>query len=627
MGQFFTLFGLALLAFLILYLIGHFLLGLFCSDKGKTFHKLSISVVLIPSIYAIISTGGISIMTLNLILIGLLLIYSRDKWTFTFDWKQGGNPFDKEFLFSLVSFIVFFIAFYIDLSSNYVNPNMFGVDYLFYAREASYLKTFGIENTNNEFYNAFKGGTVPYHYHELWFTSMLSSIFKTHSLSTLLLFTYTIIYTTIASGVVYLVRIIKATFQQELKMIDYLIVVLFFMLSVPDISFLVGIDALKISGWVFPVLGHHKLILIYFFMLWIITSVIQRQYFAVAIFSSLLVVSQVSVSISLMISTGLYLLYIGFTSKWKLKQYAIHLMPLVVTTVFFYFFYALFGDDNNIALSNNEILDQYDSKEELMRCINIIGKTTLQALYNLFPFVLFFLLTRKKKVIWKKDFLLFTLFSMFSGLFVWAALNQMQDSVQLWSNMFTVSSNVGMLVSIILLVIYIKRKSFYVLPVLILLFSTQYYLFNQKYKEEPIELDQSIKELVTLEPNFVFLKQASDYQVSTQKYEQIYIGQVYHLMQLFDPLKITCLSMDQIKVETAIEKKYVVLNTFYKYIEDLKAKEEHTSFEEAQLKFINENAINYVLVYKNRELPVHFTQLFKPKAVGTVDGYSMYERK
>ena len=622
-----SLFGFLLISYLFTYLFGGLLTTLLSKEdyNASSFLRLTAGLVGVITIYSIVKTQGVTINLLNLILIIFILIHQK-RISFNFKLKKW-LTFKNDFLISIGVLIVIFLI-QLTQVDRFVAPNFFTADYLFYARAAAFLRDTGIESTNIEYFLIGSKGVTPYHYAELWFTAFFSELFKMHTLKSYIFIVVPIMYSTLFLGALRIVKEIIKTNDSKTRIITYALAVAFLFFSVPNLDFIINLPALKLSNWVFPTFGHHKLMFVLLFVVWIYLLLLKKKYYLVILVSCFLVISNVSVAIPIMLSIGVFLLILLFRRQLSWKEVMSYLIPLVVTTFFIGLFYSLFAEKNGVSLSFVEIIAQYETIEKWTTIINIIGKTTLQCTYNLIPILIPLLLIRKVIVPSHRDIYLFTILSFMFGLITYALLNEMHDAPQLWSNLFIATINISILISISLMIVQLPKFKWQVIALgfVFVLFGMQYFMF---YKEHNVEVKhvQSEVDLSFLNgKRIVFIKETEDYSDSYSKYEQVYLGGLNQLMISNNSLIITCITTHKIPVENETERKFIAVTTFSKYLKKLKKDNEFSSFNQAQEQFIYDFDIEYLLNYERRVLPENLANVFESTSLGVIDGYSIHER-
>lgn len=184
------------------YFVGAILTSFFkIEDSNKyynTFVRLTIGFTTITTIYALIKTTGNSVLSL-FIAIAIL-------WWYTYRKKISIPKIQLQSLINshITSIcglsLVFGIYFLFFVSGNPLH-DIPHIDDVFYTSLSTKLGYFGIETSNSLFDGEWDTAT-PYHYVELWFLNLLTSIFNTNPMYTYSVIERTIGCTILTSGMI-----------------------------------------------------------------------------------------------------------------------------------------------------------------------------------------------------------------------------------------------------------------------------------------------------------------------------------------------------------------------------------------------------------------------------------------
>ena len=191
---------------LFLYIIGTIItLPLRTEDNDScydTFVSLVVGFLAVTTIYAIVKTGGNTVLSFIGIVAVVYWIQTRKKISFSSNGLRSilnSNVLNAFFL-SLALF-VYFLFFSSITSINYI-PHFDDVYYTFLSTK---LGNFGIE-TGNSVYDGGWHNASPYHYVELWFLNLLVSVFKMNPMFTYAVVERTIGCTMLAMGMITIAR-------------------------------------------------------------------------------------------------------------------------------------------------------------------------------------------------------------------------------------------------------------------------------------------------------------------------------------------------------------------------------------------------------------------------------------
>lgn len=618
----FKLYGCLISSFLLIYIVTSIFLD---SKKNSTFNIMLVGVVIFPTIYAVIVSRGVSVLSILLIITLIsFLFYRKVKIRIRFS-NINPKPIIIGIVFLTGIYIIHLFYFYNFIEGiNYIIKS----DYEYYSRLASYLRDTGIENINIELFLSESKSVVPYHYIEMWFTAFVSDFFKIHSQYALMLIVIPILYSVIFFGGVDIIRIIKNKLGIKKNIIDYLIGLFILITSTAGFLYPNYIPFLKSDVWSMQVHGYHKLIYVYAIFIAILINFLKKDYKLVSLLVSILIVCQVNVAPAILVSYTLFFVYQLKLRRISMKSFIENISLPMITLVLFGLFYKIYGGQDNVSLEKSEIINQFNNFSNIRIAINIIGKTFIQILIISLPFfILFFYYRKRLKKYIEKDFFYFLIFLNIGSLLSWVLFNQMHDSVQLWGNLFLVFSNITVF-TLSFLVYYSSKNNLTkaIVVLLILIVSIVNYSKNKDVKTKVLHTKQDVKSVFAKKDfKVVFIKEKEDYTSYFLKHEQTWVGQNSSLMRTFDPLLITCISNYNIPIIDFKDEKFNQNTTFIKYISKLKEDSLFLGYLDAQVKFIKDYKINYVMVNHFGSLPENISYEFKNKVLGDIDGYRVYE--
>ena len=621
------------ISFLGVYLIGHLLLSFFYKDsKDKLFQKLVIGVTILPFIYAVYKTNGVTVLSLTILIATIFIYHKRELITISSIssfWKRFLTV-DKGFVATYIALIIFYfiqLNSMFDLSTGI--PLAIDKDYSNYARVARYLRDFGIENRNIEYFLIDKGGVTIYHYTELWFSAFTSQLLNIHSQYALHLFVYPILLAVVYSGIILLISRVKSILKMnntltDNKLFSYITPYFFFTLSMFASLYPNNIELLKMDLWATSILSMPKLLYVYVYSICMVLFVLKEDYFSLSIVACLLSISYSAITPALFFAISLFFFYSFLFQKKSLKITLLNFYPLVITAISILIFYMVFGEKDGVTPSFLELINNYTSINAYQTFINIIGKTIIQIIITSSPIIILWLFLRKKI---NSELSRFLIFIVLSGVFFYAILHQMHDAIQLWANLYVPFVNIFAFVVLIIGLVSISDKKLIIPNILILVIL--FFGINTRFPFRKINNPLNMVNTSLLDdemPKFAFIKEKEDYKDYYSNFDQVYAGATHTLMRKYDPLLIVCLSTHNINSENEKLYRFNKNATFEKYMRLLKEKDVYKNIEQAQINFIKEFEIDYLLSYKNRDLPTHFNTYFKNQPIGYVDGFSIHER-
>ena len=196
-----------ILALLLTYTVGKIITS-YIKVNESFFFKLFITNIIgfttVVLFYSILKAHGRTVNVLLLPIIGFLLYHFRT----SFIKKPFLNlpEITKELLWSLIPFTLMFLYqswFYFDFSAGEIKP-LFG-DFHRYAFFTQSLHLWGLESylaEMNYFSPSFRSGIVPYHYPELWLTSLFSLLFQNSLVNSYYFTVYPLLAGTFILGII-----------------------------------------------------------------------------------------------------------------------------------------------------------------------------------------------------------------------------------------------------------------------------------------------------------------------------------------------------------------------------------------------------------------------------------------
>ena len=161
-----------------------FLLNFFKNENTASY--LTSGVIITPSFYAIYITNFKTIF-IGLIFF-LLFRIIKVRREYRINWSEI-------FSYFLLSSSIFLLL--LSIIFNF-NPNyVITTDYQFYAKLAAYINELRFENVSLDYSNTLEQLCMPYHYAHIYFTGLVSKLFKIHTQYSLTLVVYPIVFSTI----------------------------------------------------------------------------------------------------------------------------------------------------------------------------------------------------------------------------------------------------------------------------------------------------------------------------------------------------------------------------------------------------------------------------------------------
>jgi hypothetical protein len=439
---FFKAFGILLVCLGCFFSGGYIVLRLM-HRKGGTdswwtmYLSLITGVYLLVSLYAIIQTGGVTVM-LPIPLLILLLLYNYRRSAASpviFEGKRS-NMFSA--LYLLLSATVYFLFYaWIFLKSG-ASFQYAGGDVAYYARVAEHLNAFGRENNHIGYLFPEKTLVSFYHYGDIWPTAFVHGIFGITPIVAAMLVVYPLLMTIICAGSAALVHSIVGGTKNG--WLVFVTVVVGFIggksFLFPSFLFSGTVDIYSRALADFPkalLLGCNIPLILY--------CVWTQRTWALLIASIIAAVTFVNAMPALLVGTGLWILWKGF-QKGNLAKTLLMLAIAAVSTAGFFFLlygvypkYAASGDPASATIQIAKM------PFHLKTAINIFGGGVLQ--FSVFApiLVLFlFLIVTSRSKRQQPDYaapVVFTVLLIVVGLGTWAATYAYTpEAVQFFGNIF-----------------------------------------------------------------------------------------------------------------------------------------------------------------------------------------------
>jgi len=623
-------------------LTGHTLYSLLPVKKDisnrflSLFLSLLIGVVFLITIFSVIATGFKTVNLLFLLLGGFLIYINYDRNAIrTKSFIKDTICFIKQNILILFILCIPFYAyeaiwFLRDGSFNFVIPF---VDYVDMYNISQVITLTGQENNkyllSNFYYPQFKG-ISPYHFFELWFNGSLSYILKLPGALTLMLFVYPFFYFTAYIGIL--------AFWENYGIINiYKILISFLLLFTGGMffSFYENYELLKWYGGSVGNIAHiwgKKMSVLYPFIIAAYLCFIKNKYICAII----LFLSACIAAIGIMpgIVAGIFLFIVSNKIHKTLSKNDIKLSLIV----FFTFFITLlivffaFGNKNQDSLGFTTIVADFfkafnPSNMKVIFDRFVYPVLRLTVIFSPFLiFVLYVFLKYKRGIKEIIVLLFFIVLTMISGALVGA-----YASINIFSGIQFFAYTFCMLIIYIMLCFVIEYSknniwpltSKSVLPfafILFFVFSTSYNIHNN------IKLQKHYKNKSEKLYSYTYLEQITNF-LNNNNINPLgvcFMGKQDIAEYPLNAYGITGLTFSGMSIKLTNDF-HAVSNLsifdlsfnptggfplqlfksfeFYNFVEAQKNKLEFTSIKQSQLDFIKQNSIQYVLVYKNAEIP------------------------
>lgn len=628
--QYFTLLAFAAAA----YISGHLLLHVcgLAPRKDAALWNFVAGIMLLTTAYATVHAHGRSILASNLLLFAMAVVFKRQGRT---EASSSPTPFlrtlwptGKEAIWSLLALSFIFL---LNLSVLFDLRNgaarLLNKDYSFYTRLAASLRDHGVENTLVEAYLPFKGSLGPYHYFEVWLAAGISHLTGFHDQFALALQANSLLFFGSFLGAMALLRELDVHMVIRSSVTKMLLALSLLFITVAKWLYPVWIPLLSMDVWGASMFAMPKNAIVYVLLFPMVIALLRGQWMTLSLLACTVATAYTPVAPVVFLTVGTLLLWAAWQKLTTLAHVLRCFIPMVVLTIAIAALYIFLGDQGQMGFSTSDPISHSPTPLAIKTMVNIAGKGTLQILITTFPFLLLgYWALRRVEIFWR-ILLLFILTACF-GLLVYAVMHGMHDSVQLWTIIYLPVANIFIWSILTLTLLHYKfgRPQHAVALLFLLVLMYMNIPAFHAYKSPTGMEYQPITVVPGTSPRFAFITDKDDYTTVFTKLEDVYIGSTHSLMRQFDPLYITCISNQIIPSDNEFQENRQKSSTFLRYVEELKAKGEFSSYEQAQIQFVQQFKVDYLLVSRQRPLPSYLQELFDPHTSQSVDGYAVYVR-
>lgn len=616
------------------YVSGHLLLHVcgLAPRKDAALWNYVAGLVLLTSVYATVHAHGRSILALNLLLFAMAVVFKRQGRTGTTaspaSLLRGLWPAGKEAIWGLLALsFIFLLNLSMLFDLRHGVARLLNKDYSFYARLAASLRDHGVENTLVEVFLPFKGSLGPYHYFDVWLAAGISDLTGFHDQFALAIQANSILFFGSFLGATALLRELDVHNVIRSSVAKMLLALSLLFITVAKWLYPVWIPLLNMDVWGASMFAMPKNAIVYVLLFPMVLALIRGQWMTLSLLACVLATAYTPVAPVVFLTVGTLLLWAVWQKLTTLGQVLRCFIPMVVLTIAIAAFYSMLGDQGQTGFTASDPISYSLTPLAIKTMVNIAGKSSLQIFITTIPFLLLGYWALRRVDVIRRILLLFVLTAFF-GLLIYAVMHAMHDSVQLWSIIYLPVANIFIWCILILTLLHYKfgrpQQAVALLFLLALVYMNVPALHAYK---SPTGLEYDPITLVPgTSPTFAFITDKDDYSSVFTKLEDVYIGSTHSLMRQFDPLYITCISNQIIPSDNEFQADRQKSSTFLRYVEELKAKGEFTNYEQAQIQFVQQFKVDYLLMSRQRPLPFYFYELFDPHSSRSVDGYAVYVR-
>jgi hypothetical protein len=513
---------------------------------------------------------------------------------------------------SFFIFLVYSLQFFL----LFENGNIFSIklpsqDLTFYARCADYLSATGIEFCNNDY--LFSASSKPYHFADLWFNSVISSLGGNNTAMSLVL-TFKTIYLTIFYIGILAILENKYQLNYKIKIICGL-TIFFTPLYISAYDNFHILTEMTIFSQTFS--QAQKLFFIEVFLLAaILLNIINYRKLAVATILCLPVVYTVTM-VPVFAGFLVYLIYVYLSDKEiAYDELAIGIIPAIYILGYYFVFNSSSDEVNPYAFNLLDIVN-------FRHTTNIVAGTLLKHIILFFPVgILFFLYVRNKRsdkniflVIKSNSICIFILSLPMFGLILWSITSGDPNAVQLFQN---ISMPILYTISIILILIsFIELSLHYKWLIFLLLIANAFFQVKDLIEIKPSHgkyfIQQLMQKKIAENKIYVTYKPISWYS-SFFSFGDKGINLGNYLAYFYNNTQPVSLDMIDVPIIGDVNfvknvNKSIKSSTFQQYINEKKRIGINKKNYEYQLDFIRENNVRILITLKSVNLPTHLSRL------------------
>lgn len=534
--------------------------------------------------------------TINIFFIPVLMscvfYYFRTHKTIRFKWAINRNRIKEILSILSVVNIIYVLNFLYIYDFNNNNLRIHNPDFIYYAKIAQYLGKTGLESF---ILSPHAKAIIPYHYFELWITSMFT-IGKANHLTVLLLLTHPFFYI-----LIFLLSrelfVEQSSFKRNILGIFILFVNCFFIPSLAQLNGFMEGNLIFFEN----VILHKKISAIYFYLLLLLVCYIRlrKEYFYILLVGlPVIYFSQFFACAGMIL--GIHLHSCLHSKKINIRFLSYHTFFLLGIILF----YKLGGFSSSLSLN------QFSQYLFYKRSLNIFAGTYLRFILLLFPFIIIYILKYRYFHVYHSELLTIMVLSVNCSLAAWALFQKEIDGHQLFVNFIIPLMNI----SIAILLIHLKLR--WALLSFFILFSLHWKMYITK---PPIPYFNTTLELSKDSSSVAFFKQTSKYNeaFSINPYASVPLAHIYLLN---DQIKMYDMTITYVQPKDT---------KYYSVIELLKKTNEYdvyrNSFKnEGEIGFIKKYNINRIIFDKKESVPKEVLQKFKYYT--TLDGCEIWKK-
>lgn len=626
--SFFAVTALLALTILLGYLLQFIVNKVYASQSGShslgLFWKLITGTLLLISVFAILSTKGVS---LFLIVPILLFYFVKKKLEITTENKEA---ISKQHLLFFICSVVFNFFFYLwaiqSFSQDYVT--YVSGDFNIYFRIAQRLNEFGIESLNLDPINTAKYAS-PYHYGDIWMYALVSKIISVNP-SVVFLVAFTHFSVIFINGIYSYAAQRFASFLDGKKGVLFLLI--FAGLFTGFSQFFPKFIIPSAESYTLSVMNWSKVLVPSCFLISLLILAKDKNWWALVLLAMIGGLSFINALPAIFMTVFLVLAVNLLRKNIRPKQWLLFHLCYVLCTVFFlvvlYKIWPNILGVNAHEATGVELKKAIDVKAYLSTASKIFIGGWFQ-LFVLTPFVIIFFLglvmsgrlkQLKQRIIALDNDILFMIFIVFSGLSCWALLHPFApDAVQFYTNILAPVYAISTTFLVLYVIVVIKNKilSFAIVALLAasIYIHKQDVFFVNKHSRAEWNLMTDYLQKKDVGHNFVNIQPLNHFNSFFDK-NTIYFMPLGYLNYEWSDYHNFSLNAPFIPINEASpyaneERVEINLAPFTIYYKEKMKADSHAKAEDIMGSFIKEQNIGYISVSKDTSLPSYFRYLVK----------------
>lgn len=425
-----------------------------------------VGLLISVSSYAIITTKGNTIL-LPVLFLTLYLVWKYEAFSF----KSNLNLRSLS-VFVLLSFLINFGFHYY---TSIIHTFYLEGDFIFYGRLAHFISSNGIETTDLEYLLKDNLTKMPYHYGDIWLTSLISNLSHINPISVSLVVLPSILETLL--GILFL----QYFYTTEYRLHTFFIALFIAFLS--SIFALIPFELIHSNNFIIHLNIYQKLDIVSIIFLVCYILVQNKKIDYLYFFASILGLLYLPIMPAIALTLGLFFLYYKFVKKEYIKSFYLFIL-VVLYCLFFYI-------NLNASPKEHSNLFALITKKGFLPFLILVIKIFIVCILQ-FVYLFLFIFPDYRSFLNELKNQIFLIIIAICGILCYALLNlSNENSVQLFSNPFIALLPISIAV-FLLTFLRFNKKWFLVLFIMSMVPS---FIFLYKIKRETNQCNEDLKTL------------------------------------------------------------------------------------------------------------------------------------